>query len=249
MEKKTNKKALLISLIFALIACALVYTMISKQNKPDEVRPKVKILVATRNINAGEKIQSQDINTIDVSEDSLPAGVVNDRKNIEGFYAREPIIMGEPFRKERLTEADELALSFNIPEDMRAFTVYVNEDTLFSNQLRVGDRVDVIGNFEVEAYEGKNVKTSKIFLQNIEVLAIGSNRIKKNTEGAGANTTDESQLPKTVTLSVTPVDAEKMAFASNYASYTFALRGNKDDKNVLTPGTIIDQLVPHLLVR
>ncbi len=249
MEKKTNKKALLISLIFALIACVLVYTMISKQNKPDEVKPKVKILVAARNINAGEKIQAQDINTMDVSEDSLPAGAVNDRTSIEGFYARESIILGESFRKERLAEADQLALSFNIPEDMRAFTVYVNEDTLFSNQLRVGDRVDVIGNFEVEAIDNKSIKTSKIFLQNIEILAIGSNRIQKNTGNSGTNTVDESQLPKTVTLCVTPVDAEKMAFATNYASYTFALRGQKDDKNVLTPGTVIDQLVPHLSVR
>lgn len=248
MEKKVNKKALIISLFLALVSCFLVFNYIRNLERPETEQPKIKLLVAARDIQVGEEIKSADIHVIEISEDSLPAGVINDRKKVEGQYAKEAIIIGEPFRQERLTGLNELSLSFNIPDGMRAVTVFVNEDNIFSSQLRVGDKIDVIGNYEVEDLEGRKIKTSRMILQDVEVLSIGSSRVKVNST-KDSLVSDESKLPKTVTLCVTPTDAEKLAFTSSYASYTFALRGSKDDKKSNTPGTIIEQLVPHLIFK
>lgn len=244
MEKKINKKALIVSLIFALISCGLVFNYIRTLDKPVEEDPKIKLLVAARNIMVGEQIQAGDIKTMEVPEDTLPEGIINDRKSIETFYAQEPIIMGEPFRKERLTEWENLTLSFNIPAGKRAISIFVNENSVFSNQLRVGDKVDVVGNYSIKTEDDKTVDLSRIVVQNIEVLAIGPSRVKKNADNAESEPSDEDQLPRTVTLLVTPKDSEKIAFTIAFADFSLALRGNEDDKLVDTPGVIIDNLVP-----
>lgn len=244
MEKKINKKALIVSMIFALISCGLVFSYIKTLDKPVvEEELKIKLLVASRNIMVGEQIKSGDISAIEVPEDAMPEGILNDRKSIETFYAQEPIIAGEPFRSERLTEWENLTLSFNIPKGKRAISIYVNENSVFSNQLRVGDRVDIIGNYSIETEDGKTVNLSRIVVQNIDVLAIGPSRVRKNADNAEAESTDEEELPRTITVLVTPYDAEKIAFTANFANFAIALRGNDDGNNLDTPGIILNDLV------
>lgn len=242
MEKKINKKALIVSMIFALISCGLVFNYIRTLNKPVKEEPKVKLLVASRNIMAGEQVKAGDIKTIEIPQDALPEGIINDRNSIESYYAREQIIAGEPFRAERLAGWEELALAYGIPEGKRAISVYVDENAIFSNQLRVGDKVDIIGNYNIEAEDGKTIEFSRIIVQNVDVLAIGSSRIQKNAAMEN-NSAGNVQLPGTVTLLVSPGDAEKIAYTSAFANYSFALRGNKDDDIVYTPGIIMNEFL------
>ena len=170
MEKKINIKALIISLIFALISCGFVFGYINSLEKPVPEIKTIKLLVASRNMKVGEEIKPEDISTIDVPEDSLPEGVINDRKSIEGMYIKEAVIKGEPFRPERLAPWEELTLSFSIPEDMRALSVFVNESSIFSNQLRVGDKVDVIGNYIIKTNDDKEIKLSNNHYQNVRSI-------------------------------------------------------------------------------
>ncbi len=243
MEKKINIKALIISLVLALISCGFVFGYIKSLEKPVPEVKEVKLLVASRNMKVGEEIKTADVSAIDIPEDCLPEGIINDRKSIEGMYVQEPVIMGEPFRPERLAKWEELTLSFSIPNDMRAISVYVNENSIFSNQLRVGDKVDVIGNYTIKAIDDKEIKISNTIIQNIEILAVGPNRVQKNTNEA-TETSDEPKLPRVITLCVTPKDAEKIAYTSAFADFALSLRGNEDEKLVESPGVIIEDLMP-----
>jgi len=243
MEKKTNIKALTISLIFTLISCGLVFGYIKNLKKPIPKTKDIKLLVASRNIKAGEEIKPEDISTVDVPENALPEGIINDRKSIEGMYVKEPVIKGEPFRPERLARWEELALSFSIPEDMRAVSVFVNENSIFSNLLRVGDKVDIIGNYVIKTDDNKEIKISKIIIQNVEVLAMGPNRIRYDTK-ENRESSNDFELPRAITLCVSPIDAEKLAYTSAFADFAIALRGNEDNELVETPGAFIDNLLP-----
>lgn len=246
MEKKINIKALIISLIFALISCGFVFGYIKSLEEPAPEVKVIKLLVASRNMKVGEEIKSADISTVDIPENSLPEGIINDRKSIEDMYVREPIITGEPFRPERLAQWEELTLSFSIPDGMRALSVFVNENSVFSNQLRVGDKVDVIGNYTIKIKDGDNdkeIKLSNTIIQNVEVLAVGSDRVRHNT-GENSESSDETRLPRAITLCVYPEEAEKLAYTSAFAGFVIALRGNKDDEFVETPGIIIEDLIP-----
>lgn len=248
MDKKINKKALIVSLIFALVSCGLVYVYFRTLDKPVVAEvPKATLLVAARDIYAGEQIRSGDIKTIEIPQDAMPEGVINDRESIESYYAGERIIAGEPFRAERLTEWDDLTLSFSIPRGKRAISVYVDENAVFSNQLSVGDKVDVIGHYSIKAGDNDTIEFSRIIVQNVMILAIGSNRVRNNTttgtESAGSDASGKTALPSTVTLLVTPNEAEKITYTSTFANFSFALRGNKDDSTVDAPGIIMDDLL------
>lgn len=243
MEKKINIKALIISLILALISCGFVFGYIKSLEKPIPEIKEIKLLVASRNMRVGEEIKTADVSSIDIPEDSLPEGIINERKDIEGMYVQQPIIIGEPFRPERLAQWEELTLSYNIPNDMRAISVYVNENSIFSNQLRVGDKVDVIGNYTIETKDEKQIKISNTIIQNVEIMAVGPNRVQKNTTDA-TEASEEAKLPRAITLCVIPKDAEKIAYTSAFADFALSLRGNMDDGSVQTPGVIIEDLMP-----
>lgn len=244
MDKKINKKALIVSLIFALISCGLVFSYIKAINKPvEKEEPKVKLLVASRNIMAGEEIKAGDIKTVEVPQDAIPEGILNDRISIESYYAKEQILAGEPFRAERLTQWENLTLSFGIPEGKRAVSVYVDENDIFSNQLRVGDRVDIIGHYNIETEDSKTIKYSRIIVQNVKILAIGSSRMQKNASDEESVSARDTQLPGTVTLLVSPDEAEKITYTSTFADFSFALRGNKDENTLYNPGIVINDLI------
>jgi pilus assembly protein CpaB len=244
MERKINKKALIVSMIFALISCGLVFSYIKTIDKPvEKEEPKAKLLVAARDIMVGEQIKASDIKSVEVPEDAIPEGILNDRDSIVSYYAGERIMTGEPFRAERLTEWENLTLSFSIPDGKRAISVYVDENAIFTNQLRVGDRVDIIGNYKIEDEESNTVEFSRIIVQNVRVLAIGSSRVQVNTSDAAGRSAETDQLPRTVTLLVTPEEAEKISYTSSFASFTFALRGNKDENTVEAPGIIMNDLL------
>jgi Flp pilus assembly protein CpaB len=247
LEKKINIKALILSLVFALTSCGLIIHYINTLKRPVEVTQKVPILVATRNIEPGGLISQADLNAIDIAEEDMPAGILNHREQIEGMYAKAPILAGEPFRNERLSTKQALSLSCNIPEGMRAVSIFVNEDSIFSNQLGVGDRVDVIGSFTKEWVEGKTMASSMIIIQNAEVLAVGSSRFES---GMGQNESNGQQenLPRTVTLAVTPEDSEKLVFTTDYGDFTLALRGRGDETVTHTPGITIDDVTPERFI-
>lgn len=244
LEKKINVKALILSLALALVTCLLLISYINGIKKPAPVEEKVKLLVASRNIEPGTLISNQDVNAIDISADSMPAGVLNDRKEIEGMYADQPIIAGEPFKGERLKTKEELSLSWNIPESMRALTIFINEDGIFSNLLRVGDHVDVVGSFTSDAGGNSSVSSSMIIVQNVEVLAIGSDRM-----GNADTQTTTDKLPATVTLALTPADAEKIVYSKDFGQFSLILRGNGDNEKTNTLGTIQDDLVPPRILQ
>ena len=249
MEKKINSKALIISLLLALICCFLLFSYIKKLQKPiEEESPKVTVLVASRDIKAGELITQTEINTIDTSSDSIPMGIINNRERIEGLYAKEPILVGESFREERLIQREALSLAWNIPENLRAICVFVNEDAIFSNQIRIGDHVDVIGSFKRDMGGGVTIASSMIIIQNVEVLAIGSDRLEQKYEDVPMEVTDEeTSLSRTVTLAVTPEDSEKIVFATDFGEFSLALRGNGNTETTHTKGILVEDVTPSIL--
>lgn len=244
MEKKINSKALLASLAFALICCVLLLSYVNGIKRPVPEVEKIKLLVALRNIEPGIQLTKSDINAIDISADSMPDGVINNREEIEGMYAGEPIMAGEPFRGERLFKKEDLSLSWNIPDSMRAISIFVNEDAIFSTQLRIGDRVDVIGSFKSDVGEGRTIASSMIIVQNAEVLAIGSDRLGvADSEQSGS----AEKLPATVTLALSPADSEKIVYAIDFGDFSLILRGKDDTVETYTPGILIEDVIPARL--
>lgn len=108
-------------------------------------------------------------------------------------------------------------LAPTITAGMRAITVKVNDVTSVAGFAVQGTRVDVI-----VTVRNDRDSISRTVLSNVQVLAAGPNiDTQQAREGASA-------VPPTVTLLLTPPDAEKLALATTQGQVTLALRNPLD---------------------
>lgn len=234
--RKINKKALFISIILALASAVFLMQYVRSIDKPIEEKPKITIYTAVRSFKPGEEILASDILEKKVDPESVGLMGITDKEQIVGKIVKLPILAGEVFTQERTATREEMQLSWQIPEGKRAINLFVNESILFSDLLQVGDRVDFVATFEIDESTRPFVSTT---IQNIEVLAIGTEKIKDNPQEP-----DITALAKTITLAVTPKEAEKIFYATMYGQYSLNLRKHGDDKTAPSDGVILDDFVP-----
>jgi pilus assembly protein CpaB len=115
-------------------------------------------------------------------------------------------------------------MAYLIPEGHRAMAVAVNDVVGVAGFILPNSTVDVI--VTTTPPRGGD-RISKIVLQNLRILAVGQKIEEK--EGKAV------QVP-TVTVSITPEEAEKLALASNVGTLQLLLRGTKDTAPASTRG-------------
>ncbi len=146
-------------------------------------------------------------------------GYVQDPEEIVGKIALVNIYQGEPVLRERFTAKENIkALSFTITKGYRAVTLKMSTIGAVGGFVRQGDRVDIIGTFNVE-YRGvrKKVMVTRTVLPNVKVLAID----QTHKVGSRNDEQENYQNPYKargkigyVTVEVTPMQAEELILAS-----------------------------------
>ena len=209
---KMENKLLLLALVCGLLAAITGYAFIAvKEAGMMKSMEPVKILVASKFITPKTRF-SEDM----VKEALLPAKFVTsahikDFKKLNGRMAMVPFIEGEPILLNKVSEkADEL--SGAVPTGLRAVAVGVDEETSVGYMIMPGDYVDVLLTYEKN--EGKQAQnTTAVILQSAQVVAVGTDfnaaSVKKYN---------------TITLAVTPEEAELLTFAASRGRISFTLR-------------------------
>lgn len=244
--ESVNKKVILMAIIMALITTSLVYFYIRKMTARSESTEDINAFVAAETLPARHKITNDDIKAVKVSKESLNGNAVLNKSEIIGKRTKDRIIQGEQILNDRLATDDKMNLAYNVPEGKRAVSINVNEQIDVSSLIRPGDSVDVIASFDKEELEDRSSKivyprVTRIIIQNIEVLAMGQEQVIKGEKIAEPH--------KTVTLAVTPEDAEKLVYISDYAVIRLALRPAGDDSIVNTPGTVRNDIATEKGVK
>jgi pilus assembly protein CpaB len=94
----------------------------------------------------------------------------------------------------------------------RAITIPVNTVSGLSGMIKPNDRVDIVGTFSV----GSKIIT-RILNQNVTVIAVGSRFGNNSEENYGS-----------VTLKVSPEEAEILTFAERHGDLRLLLRNRRD---------------------
>ena len=244
--ESVNRKILIISLILAALTTFLVYLYIKNATTKPEVVEYINVYVAAKTLPAKYKIADADLKQVKVTREFLNPSAVLNKADIVGKRLKDSVIEGEQILRDRLIEENKMTLAYNIPEGKRAVSIDVTDRTNVSHLIRPGDFVDVIASFDAEQEdEPQNTiirpRITKTVLQNIQVLALGQDQAvleEKLKEG-----------PKTVTLAVTPQEAENLVYVSEYAIIRLALRPADDNESVNTGGIIRKDIVPEKGVK
>src|SRR5947207_9607427 len=144
--------------------------------------------------------------------------------DVVGSIARATIERNQPILQQALVAQGSGLLPLMIPEGMRGMSVRVDTVTGVSGFITPLSQVDVI---IAGQREGEQDQKSKVVLQNVKVLAIGKSIEQKDEKPV--------EVP-TVTLLVSPADAEKLTLAARQEPVRLALRNYRDDDFVTTPG-------------
>lgn len=197
-------------------------------------RPKsMDVIVAKGTIPAGTKIDEGMIDTISWEGKRVPESFISikNKGKVTGRVAAVDIVHGCPIAVGCLSpEGSPAGVFGKIPEGMRALTVKVDEVSSVAGFIRPGSTVDILLAGAENPVEGNKEKGSKIILQNVQVLAAG----QRITQLEGK---EKPQVINTVTLLLSPEEAEKVALATKMGTLLLTLRTGKDIASVKTRGS------------
>ena len=241
-----NNKKLIIALTGAVLFGVVAVTLVTRYiaNAQAYTKSLNNVVIARAPIAVGTKITAEHLGTASIPNGSMPEGAFKEPEKIVGRVAIIPIGLREPVTNTKLApEGTAGGLSAVIPEGYRAMTVKVNDVVGLSGFVMPGSFVDVVCVITPPDQQSSGNPISKIILQNIKVLASGSEIDRPKDER-------EPNSVKAVTLQVTPEQAEKLALAVNEGKLQLVMRnyGDQDDAQTrgVNKGTLLngDSYVP-----
>lgn len=231
------KKLKLVALLAAVIVGLGLYQFLQEIGKPQEA-PHTTVVVAAVDIPENTQITEEMVTLRSISDDSLLDDYMLEIDSVVGMVLTSDVYAGEQIVRDRLirvgeTDPDRNTLAYALKPGMRAMTIFVDQDTGLVNFLKPGNRVDVLANYSHEdtrpvlnkedQKEWVQVPTSQILAQNVVILAVGTAMDKNGTEEY-----------TTVTLEVTPQDAQTISAVSWWGNLRLLLRSPLDDEIVQT---------------
>ena len=198
-----------------------------------------KVVVATTDINLGQRLSPEFLKVVDWPSNSLPPGVIADLRTLDGRVTRTSVMRGEPMLESKLTPAGTKGgLSAVIAEGKRAITVRVNDVVGVAGFALPGSYVDIIVNTQqdekAKAVDRSDQSISKIVLEKILVLAVAQEVNRDETTPKVVNA---------VTLEVSPDEAEKLDLARSVGTLSLVLRNQVEKDSITTAGATKDTLL------
>lgn len=184
--------------------------------------PLVNIVIAAQDLETGTLLTTDNLTMAQWPKPTVPKGIFEKIEDVAGRVAVTPLAAGQPLRAAELAEPGSGAgMVAMIPPGKRAMSLKVNEVSGVSGFILPNTYVDVIA---VDSRSGRGREVSaqevKTILKKIKVLAIAQ------------ETTNEKGKPKvvkTVTMEVTPKEAETLALYSVYTTIHLILRNPLED--------------------
>jgi pilus assembly protein CpaB len=258
----SDRRVLVAALILGAIAAGLAVSFLASADgggggSPTASAATRAVVVASQEIEVGDTVEASMLEVRELPLVAVIEGAAEEIEQVVGETARYPISTGEQVNAVRLVEPPKVqALSFQIPEGLRGFTIGVDANASPAGLLAPGDFVDILvaGSIvdlvtEDSTYtnrsaliaapsllgEGQAVTT---LLQNIQILSVQQAYVAngvvydESTRGAPPEVGVSN-----VTLALTPPQAELLWLATQTGEVTLTLRAFGDDE-ISVPGQV-----------
>ena len=171
----------------------------------------MKIIRIKNDVKIGQEITSKDIEVVEVGAYNMPSEVMQKSEDVVGKYASAEMIKGEYVLAAKISDspASENAYLYNLTGEKRAISITIPSFAGgLSGKLISGDIVSIIAVDFKE--QGETVVPEE--LQYVEVIAVTDKKGNDDeTVTVKPDGEEETELPETVTLLVTPAQANILA--------------------------------------
>ncbi len=227
---RINKKWIVLGVasVIGLLAAFAARTYLTTQIEAIEARGKgktVKMIVAKRELKRGDKIGADTVAVRDIPIDyAQSSGIGPDTfDRVDGKALAYPVHAGEMILWGVLEGQKAPTFSARVEAGHRAMTVSVDEINSISGLLEPGDVVDLL-----VTIEQKGQRITRPLLQSVQVMATGQRVVDTPREG-------ERRHYSTVTIDITPAQAQQVILARDAGKITALLR-NPEDRHRLSGG-------------
>lgn len=222
------------ALTLALVVSMIFFQVLARRGsarapKAVEMRD---VVVAAKALPVGVVIKPEDVRLAKISVDQFPKNGFSKLEEVVDRPVASNVLVEEAILEGRLgARGSGLGIAPIIPVGMRAVSVRVSEVAGVAGFVLPGLRVDVLVTGTPPGQPGSMTTTC---LQNILVLSAGQT-IQPDARGQAIQT-------PTVTLLVTPEQAEVITLAGSEGRIQLVLRNSGDQEIAKTPGTEIGEI-------
>ncbi|HEY7090797.1 MAG TPA: Flp pilus assembly protein CpaB [Tepidisphaeraceae bacterium] len=219
---------LVLALALGLIAMQIARNVISKNKPVTATEGGTSVVVVKSDLPAGSPLTAADLTTVRMGGEINSQAIFTTTADLEGRVLTLDAAKGTPVLPGMLApKGVSGGLQALIPDGMRAVTVEINEFSGVAGYLVPGCRVDIVATFSGEAGE---IGTRTI-VQNVRVQATGMRQQP-----------DPNAPVKSITLVVTPREAEAIELACATGKPRLVLRGSLDNGTEPSEGITVAEL-------
>jgi Flp pilus assembly protein CpaB len=218
-----NYRAKNIGIAVGLAALAAVLTSVYVVNYKRHVQHgegKVTVLVAAKDIPAGtsgaDVIDQKLLTKETVPRKAVVAGAISSPDQLAQYVATQDVYEGEQVTTRRFAPPREQGIRSQIKGTQRAYELNGDTHQLLTGTLKVGDHVDVVGNWTLP--EGSQHHVSRVILRNILVMQIAAGG------KSGALASGPSGGAESVQLRITDAQSQKLLWIQKNGDFYLTLR-------------------------
>ena len=224
-----QKRSLVVLVIGVLIALGTAWSLKQRMQHTASEAAAVQVLVAASPIEAGAFVRTaSQLVFVNWPEENISEQMLTSRDtkltDFEGAVARREVNKGEPIQRGMLVRADEGGfMSAVLDPGKRAISIAVDPTSGNAGFIFPGDYVDLILTHSEQNGQSP-VRASETFVRNVRVLAV--DQMLHNPE-------NKAMLAKTVTLEVTPKQAEEINVAKDLGKISLSLRSLATERKAI----------------
>jgi len=227
---------LVIAIVLGLLAAVVARSSLMRSRAAAEPAKTTSIVVAKAAIPPGHQIAADELTLMAVASKTPPPDTFTSVSDLLDRVTNSPLVVGQPVLGSLLApKGTPSGLQALVPAGMRAITVDVSESSGLGGLLIPGCHVDVVSTEISQDNADKTI--SRMIAQNVTVIAVG-----QRLNGPKQDGERDTPLSRTVTLLVTPHDAEALDLGATAARMRLVLRGNGDTSEADDDGVMMAEL-------
>ncbi len=230
-------------LIFAgawVSAMLLTWFLYARTVAPQQER-QVRVVVATHDLPPGTLLRAGDLRQVNYPAHDVPKGVIVQTKDAANRVALVPLYSNEPLLVSKLSAPTSLeGFASIIQPGYRAVSVPITDSSGVAGLIQPNSKVDVLFTRTGSLAEA----ATTTILQDVKVISTG------RLLPAGQVADPRAPKSQTVTLVLTPEDAQKLELAKSQGRISLSLRNPLDNSETQDSGPVTtDALDPGLSDR
>ncbi len=253
MSRTGNRALLLIAVVAGLIAAVLVFLALqgggdgggTPLTSTTEVET-VEVVVASGDIAAGTEITESMLEVVSFPVALQVKGALGETELVVGEITNVAVVQGEQFTPGKVGLAvPDRGLAGVVPLGMRGVAVGVDEVTAVGGNLLPGDRVDIFAVIRIDGGPGigedQYILRTEVVVQDVEILSVAQEAqlpvarpapvedgetpdAITYTSGAVPSDVDDQPKARTITVALSPLDAQLMVSIQEYAEDVWAVQ-------------------------